>query len=72
MVLRRLFLPLLLLRLWQVSGTGLHGNSDAHAAASDGHVGDVRPFVFVRAVTLDAGQEALLVEASCTHADVWN
>lgn len=53
---------LLILRLWQAPGTGLHGNGDAHAAASDGHVGDALPFVPVRAVTLDAGQEALLVE----------
>lgn len=71
MTLRRLFLPLLL-KLWQVPRTGLHGNSDAHAAASDGHVSDAGPFVFVRAVTLDAGQEALLVETSCKHADIWN
>lgn len=68
---RRLFLPFLL-RLWQAPGTGLHGNGDAHTAASDGHVGDAQPFVPVRAVTLNAGQEALLVETSCKHADEWN
>lgn len=71
MALRRLVVPLLL-RFWQAPGTGLHGNGDAHAAAPDGHVGDVRPLVFVRAVTLDGVQEALLVETSCKHADVWN
>lgn len=59
---------LLILGLWQAPGTGLHGNGDAHAAASDGHVGDALPFVPVGAVALDAGQEALLVEAPC---NIW-
>lgn len=57
---------ILVLLFWQASGTGLHGNSDAHAAASDGHVGDARPFISLRAVTLDAGQEAVLVKTSWT------
>lgn len=57
---------LLILRLWQAPGTGLHGNGDAHAAAADGHVGDVLPFVPVGAVALHAGQEALLVEPPCS------
>lgn len=56
----------LVLLFWQAAGTGLHGNSDAHAAASDGHVGDARPFISLWAVTLDAGQEAVLVKTSWT------
>lgn len=60
-----------ILELWQAPGTGLHGNGNAHAAASNGHVGDVFPFVSVRAVTLNAGQEALLVETPCEPADIW-
>lgn len=59
----------LILRLWQAPGTGLHGNGDAHAAASDGHVGDALPFVPVGAVTLDTGLEALLVEPPCNIRD---
>lgn len=62
---------LILLLFWQAAGTGLHGNSDAHTAASDGHVGYARPFISVWAVTLNTGQEAVLVKASWrdTHRD---
>lgn len=56
---------LLLLRLGQAAGTRLHCNSDAHPASPGGHVGDTRPLVSFRAITLDAGQEALLVKTTC-------
>lgn len=58
---------LLLLALGQAAWTRLHCNSDAHPAASGGHVRHTRPLVSLRTVTLDTGQEALLVEATCTH-----
>lgn len=55
---------LVLLLFWQAARTGLHGNRDAHATASQRHLGDARPFISFWTVTLDAGQEAVLVKTS--------
>ena len=55
---------LVLVWLWQAARARLHGNGDAHAAASNRHVGDARPFISFWTVTLNAGQEAVLVKTS--------
>lgn len=63
LTLRGSFFVLFLL-IGQAAGTGLHGNSDAHAAASERHIRDARPFISIRTVALDAGQKAVLIKAS--------
>lgn len=58
--LRGAVLVVLLLR--QAARTRLHGDSHAHAAASHRHVCDTGPFVPLRTVALNTGQEAVLVK----------